>query len=219
MFQFLLLPLIASASIYANNAEAKPGWADSFSSGGKCYCDSNFDHGLGGMQADTPQGKMNMKDVCDLVGKPSSGGDKQYYNDIQCGNGPANEMWDEKDCPGIPDDSLKGDDKYKKGAKCQEKGPKWDFGGQEAEELPEAEPDTEESTAEEPTAEDDAAEDDAAEEMPDGLSGAEEAEPENVIESDAMPEEDTAGGGGADTDITPVEPVVAPTDVCECPKK
>lgn len=132
MYRTLLAVCAAGTCLYIPYAEAKPNWADSFSSGGKCYCDSNFDHGLDGMQVDTPQGKVSIKEACKMAGKPS-GKPEQYYNDIQCGNGPANKAPDEKVCPGIAETG--GGDKYS-GPGCNKKGPKWDLGGGAATEEP-----------------------------------------------------------------------------------
>jgi hypothetical protein len=40
------------------------------------------------------------------------------YNDIQCGNGPANDAGDEDDCPGRTEHGQEG---------CKYIGPKWNF--------------------------------------------------------------------------------------------
>ncbi len=115
-------------SAYAGDASAqwnpKPGWKDSYAVGGKCYCDSNgYDHGLDEKTAPTPQGTKNVVDICNAIkaklgSGPSSG--RIPYNDIQCGNGPANNAPDEaaSACPGRVDIGPSG---------CQQKGPKWDL--------------------------------------------------------------------------------------------
>ncbi|MCG8700157.1 MAG: T9SS type A sorting domain-containing protein [Bacteroidales bacterium] len=96
----------------------KPGWKDSYSAGGKCYCASNFDHGIGKKKVNTPAGKKTVKEVCKKIGKGPGAGKNPKYNDIQCGNGPANNAADEKCCPGRVDMGKKG---------CKIKGPKWDL--------------------------------------------------------------------------------------------
>lgn len=100
-------------------------WADSYSIGGACYCDSSFDHNIGSVKVAGPAGRLiTVKEACDLVGSgPESNGEERriYYNTIQCGHGPLGETSDEKVCPGRVDlgiGNLSG---------CQVKGPKWKF--------------------------------------------------------------------------------------------
>lgn len=101
------------------------GWADSFKANGLCWCDSTFDHDLDDASkvSFTINGvKRNIKDICDelknhpLVRDYKSG--DPIYNDIQCGNGPANTAIDETQCPGRVDLGRDG---------CSELGPKWDI--------------------------------------------------------------------------------------------
>jgi hypothetical protein len=99
-----------------------PGWKDSYAVGGKCYCDSNgFDHGLDTKTVITPLGRKNVVQVCGdiarVLGQGSTVG-RVPYNDIQCGNGPANDASDEAGCPGRVDIGPAG---------CNQKGPKWDL--------------------------------------------------------------------------------------------
>ncbi|TCI04644.1 hypothetical protein EZV61_01310 [Corallincola luteus] len=47
-------------SLYSSNSLAitpKKNWADSYSSNGKCYCASTFDHGIGDYKVATPQAR------------------------------------------------------------------------------------------------------------------------------------------------------------------
>jgi hypothetical protein len=95
------------------------GWADSYSDGDSCYCKSTFDHNIGVVIVDTPLGPMSVKEVCDLLGDGPNGSDNRpIYNDIQCGNGPANEAGDEGTCPGRTEYGQDG---------CKYIGPKWNF--------------------------------------------------------------------------------------------
>ncbi len=122
--------LCATSLVFAaqvNNASAqnynpKPGWKDSYAVGGKCYCDSNgFDHNLDTKTAQTPQGRKNVVEICGdierVLGKGPTQG-RVPYNDIQCGNGPANDAPDEAGCPGRVDIGPQG---------CNQIGPKWDL--------------------------------------------------------------------------------------------
>jgi hypothetical protein len=109
-------------------------WTDSYSVGNACYCSTTFDHGIGEfvVVVDTgpstavgnssnsgsqPQ-NLTIREVCELLG-PGPGKDgRPVYNDIQCGNGPANTAGDESDCPGRTDHGQEG---------CKYIGPKWKF--------------------------------------------------------------------------------------------
>jgi len=97
---------------------------DSYSVDGVCYCNSsNFDHNIGDVLVDTPVGEMRVIEVCadirSVLGTGRSNG-RIPYNDIQCGNGPANDAGDEDqdDCPGRVDIGREG---------CQQRGPLWDL--------------------------------------------------------------------------------------------
>jgi hypothetical protein len=97
-------------------------WKDSYAVAGKCYCDSNgYDHNLDSKFADTPIGKQNVVDICEAIervlGKGPADG-RIPYNDIQCGNGPANDAPDEAGCPGRVDIGPAG---------CNQIGPEWDL--------------------------------------------------------------------------------------------
>lgn len=100
----------------------KPNWKDSYAVGGKCYCDSNgFDHGLDKKTAPTPAGRKKVVAICGAIRAKLGVGPKRGripYNDIQCGNGPANDAPDEAGCPGRVDMGPSG---------CRKKGPKWDL--------------------------------------------------------------------------------------------
>jgi hypothetical protein len=93
-------------------------WGDSYSVGDSCYCSSNFDHNITTEMVDTPLGVMSIKDVCDLLGDGPGKEGRPVYNDIQCGNGPANNAGDEDDCPGRIE--------YKRSG-CRYIGPTWNF--------------------------------------------------------------------------------------------
>lgn len=100
------------------------GWADSYSVGDQCYCETTYDHDIGPVIVDTPNGSMTVRQVCDLIG-PGPGSDgRPLYNDVQCGNGPANNAGDEDWCPGRTD--LEGTDDEKK-LGCNQVGPTWKF--------------------------------------------------------------------------------------------
>lgn len=96
----------------------KKGWADSYSANGKCYCASTFDHGIGKVKVMTPAGLKTVKEICDKIGKGPGKKGNPLYNDVQCGNGPANNAGDEDWCPGRVDMGKKG---------CNIIGPKWDL--------------------------------------------------------------------------------------------
>ena len=118
----------------------RPNWKDSYEVGGRCYCDSNgFDHNLDKKSADTPIGRQNVVKICGDIKRVLGEGPKNGripYNDIQCGNGPANDAPDEAGCPGRVDIGSKG---------CNVKGPRWDLqavygSGSPAAPAPEPEP-------------------------------------------------------------------------------
>ncbi|CAM9849996.1 unnamed protein product, partial [Ectocarpus sp. 13 AM-2016] len=95
-------------------------WADSYSVGGKCYMQTTFDHDIGEVEVDTPQGTMKIEDLFNLL-EPGPGSEgRPLYNDIQCGNGPANSdsLGDEFLCPGLVEYGREG---------CGQIGPMWDL--------------------------------------------------------------------------------------------
>ena len=96
------------------------GWADSYSVGDNCYCEGvgNFDHDIGPVLVDTPLGVKTVREVCALLGPGPGRRDRPLYNDIQCGNGPANNAGDEDNCPGRTEYGREG---------CKYIGPKWNF--------------------------------------------------------------------------------------------
>ncbi|CAN0305003.1 unnamed protein product [Ectocarpus sp. 6 AP-2014] len=94
------------------------GWADSYSVGSKCYMSTTFDHGIGEVLVDTPIGDMKISDLYDMLEAGPGSAGRPLYNDIQCGNGPANDAADETECPGLV---MEGE------AGCGQIGPKWDL--------------------------------------------------------------------------------------------
>ena len=100
-------------------------WADSYQANGLCWCDTTFDHDLDDINkvSFTINGvKRNIRDICDelqyhpLVRDYRDG--DPIYNDVQCGNGPANTAIDEVQCPGRVDEGRDG---------CSVIGPRWDI--------------------------------------------------------------------------------------------
>ncbi len=110
---------ILSSNAAPCNATPNPAsWTDSVSVGGKCYCAStNFDHDIGEVKPAGYNG-LTVREICERIG-PAPAGNHPRYNDIQCGNGPANTSPDEQPecCPGRVDQGRAG---------CQTIGPKWD---------------------------------------------------------------------------------------------
>ena len=94
------------------------GWADSYSVGNACYCATTFDHNIGGIVVDTPDGPKTVREVCETLGEGPGIEGRPIYNDVQCGNGPANDAGDEDDCPGRVDIGREG---------CGQIGPEWDL--------------------------------------------------------------------------------------------
>ncbi len=111
-FAFLMLPHMALAD------NPRPGWKDSYSVNGQCYCDSGFDHGIGNVQVDTPLGRKTVRQVCAKIGPGPGAQGNPAYNDVQCGNGPPNNAGDEHTCPGRVDMGPQG---------CQIIGPTWNL--------------------------------------------------------------------------------------------
>ena len=102
----------------------KTAWSDSYSVDGQCYCDSSYDHGLNRISANTPVGSKKVTEICAEIKRKFGEGrrsGRSYFNDIQCGHGPANDARDETDCPGIADGN-----RYS-GPRCFEKGSKWNL--------------------------------------------------------------------------------------------
>lgn len=109
----------------AEVAGREPGgrsWADSYSVGDTCYCETTFDHNIGDIMVDTPVGRRSVREVCEALGEGPGSDERPLYNDIQCGNGPANDAGDEDDCPGRVDIGREG---------CGHIGPRWDLSGVE----------------------------------------------------------------------------------------
>ncbi len=109
------------------NVTTKQSWADSFSQGGKCYCKSTYDHGIGNVKV----GNKTVRQICEAMKsemrKAEKRSGKKYYNTVQCGHAPAHK-----------DKTIKGADGKKhadevlcpgevgSGIKCNSrKGPKW----------------------------------------------------------------------------------------------
>ena len=116
--------LFFSGQAMSQSWNPKPSWKDSYSVDGTCYCDSNgFDHGADQLTYDTPAGELSIPQICAditaVLGVGSTQG-RIPYNDVQCGNGPANDAGDEDHdaCPGRVDIGPSG---------CQIIGPKWDL--------------------------------------------------------------------------------------------
>lgn len=115
------MPVAFADSDELEGINPRPNWKDSYSIDGKCYCDTTYDHNIGGIMVDGPDGRITVREACDLVGDgPGPEEDRVYYNDIQCGNGPANDQLDEQVCPGRVDMGKAG---------CKVSGPKWHFPG------------------------------------------------------------------------------------------
>ena len=94
------------------------GWKDSYSVGDRCYCDTTGDHDVDNLIADTPLGEITTETACNIIGPGPGSNGRPIYNDIQCGNGPANDAGDEDYCPGRVDIGKEG---------CTHIGPKWNF--------------------------------------------------------------------------------------------
>lgn len=114
--------IVRLADIPLSDITQTPGanWADSYSVGDRCYCATTFDHNIGPIVVDTDIGPMTVFEACELLGEgPFPGGEgRPVYNDVQCGNGPANDAGDEDFCPGRVDLQKTG---------CTHIGPTWNF--------------------------------------------------------------------------------------------
>lgn len=112
------------------SAQTVPCWADSFAVQGKCYCITNYDHNENGYlekSISTPDGIRTVREICkghETIKIPT--GERTHYNDVQCGNGPANAAEDEQICPGIPNANECSATSYT-GLTCNSKGPTWDL--------------------------------------------------------------------------------------------
>ncbi len=95
-------------------------WKDSYSYQGVCYISGGYDHNAREQQVQLPDGSYaKVKDMLHLLAVgPGEQHADALYNDIQCGNGPANDAGDEDpdQCPGRVDQGRAG---------CQVIGPKW----------------------------------------------------------------------------------------------
>lgn len=121
-FRVFIVALAVSVPLAEGQSGPRPGWKDSYSIGGKCYCETNFDHNIGGLNV--PGTSMTVREACAAAGSGpmTIGSEKRlYYNDVQCGNGPANDAGDEDWCPGRVDMGVNN----KEG--CMMKGPKFSF--------------------------------------------------------------------------------------------
>lgn len=103
------------------NGTTDPGgesWADSYSDGDRCYMHSTFDHDIGEVTVGTPRGSMTILELFGLLESGPGADGRPLYNDIQCGNGPANTAGDETECPGLVEYGPEG---------CGQIGPLWDL--------------------------------------------------------------------------------------------
>lgn len=114
-----IVPDIKIVSVEGDNPGGE-GWADSYSADGRCYMHTTFDHAIGDVEVETPIGKMKIIDLYEKMGPGPGKGDHPLYNDIQCGNGPANNAPDETKCPGLVMYGRPG---------CGQLGPMWDLSG------------------------------------------------------------------------------------------
>lgn len=123
---FLTL-LSSSLSLSSLAITPKPGWADSYSVNGKCYCATTYDHGIGNYKVNTPIGSQSVAQICEAIGPGPGKGNNPVYNTVQCGHEPGHNdkiringelVADEKVCPGRVDLGSNG---------CDIKGPKWDL--------------------------------------------------------------------------------------------
>ncbi len=129
----LTLLFLLSFPTYAQ-FNPRPNWKDSYKANGLCFCitdtGSAFDHGITKKTVKINGKDFGVKEVCLALRKHPKWVDfreaeknkDKYgyipYNDIQCGNGPANDAPDEAGCPGRVDIGSKG---------CNTIGPGWDF--------------------------------------------------------------------------------------------
>ena len=95
-----------------------PGWEDSYSADGQCYCITTFDHDADQIVIETLAGPKSVVEVCEAIGPGPGVGSNPIYNDLQCGNGPPNSSFDETACPGRVDMGEAG---------CDIIGPTWNL--------------------------------------------------------------------------------------------
>lgn len=80
-------------------------WGDSFlGTDGQCWPRSGYDHGIGGIQITTGSGEtLTIREAAALLGDSPSVYEDYTFNDVNCGNGPANDNGDEdtNQCPGL----------------------------------------------------------------------------------------------------------------------
>jgi hypothetical protein len=119
-FGLLLCSFAVNAQPGGNGVVPGEGWFDSYSADGKCYIDSTFDHGVGETIVPTPVGGQTVRQVAARIGAGPGRAGNPIYNDVQCGNGPANNAGDEDydQCPGRVDLGAAG---------CSIIGPEWDL--------------------------------------------------------------------------------------------
>jgi len=117
-----LFPAVLLGFVFSLAAAEDPNlsWKDSYSVDGQCYCDSTFDHGANKLKVSTPQGVKTVPEICERIGPGPGVAGNPVYNDIQCGNGPANQAGDEDPqvCPGRVDLGPSG---------CLTIGPTWNL--------------------------------------------------------------------------------------------
>ncbi|MEO0367603.1 MAG: putative collagen-binding domain-containing protein [Pseudomonadota bacterium] len=100
-------------------------WWDSYSVGDECFCQTTFDHNIGPIVVDTSIGSMTVFEACALIGPGPGSQGRPVYNDVQCGNGPANDAGDEDYCPGRTD--ITGGTTNERRLGCNQVGPTWKF--------------------------------------------------------------------------------------------
>ncbi len=122
LIRVLFLLILGTQAAFAWTPYAA--WRDSYAVDGICYCDSsNFDHGIGDVKVQTPDGyRRSVRQICADInhrfGQGAATG-RTPYNTIACGNAPANDAPDEDlvtGCPGRVDIGEAG---------CFEIGPQW----------------------------------------------------------------------------------------------
>lgn len=147
----LLIALTFTTTIYAqlpNGVVPGSNWSDSYNANGLCWCETTFDHDVDDISKVwfvINGERRNIRDICEELEKHPSYRNRQngdyVYNDVQCGNGPANTAIDETYCPGRVGIASKDHDDLNDA--CQTKGPTWDlawlasrdrFGGNDEEE-------------------------------------------------------------------------------------
>ncbi len=170
-------------------------WKDSYSVDGQCYCATTFDHGAGNLTVETPAGSRTVRQVCDAIGPGPGEAGNPLYNDVQCGNGPANNSSDETICPGRVDLGESG---------CSIIGPTWNlekwFPGPD-------QPSTGDSTDGDSATGDTAAESDNGDDTADGSGVDATDEPSSTVELPDTPATgmDTSNGtavGGSGNSLT-----------------